>query len=491
MHRHDVGPDATSTRSTNATSAGMVTTAITVLNIVLGFGFQSLIAYALGLGTLADRFQLTWAIVTFGTTVSYTLVTTVLVPRVHAVESEVQLGDTKYLALFGAAATIVQFAAGVSVSPQLGHLLMFSAPSHVLAALTAPVVALAYLEHRFGLAALGNVFNGVGLLVAATAAVLVGPTPVNLGIALTAGYIMQLLLTALPLRSSIRAASRSVAIGLKPITALILFTMLTKFQPVLERTLAESLGIGSTAALGFGQKITQGLLLLGAFGLAITATGSLSKAYSSNNPPLAAKIFARTLVSTFMACTLVLAFFLPFSRIAVQALFQRGEFSSTDTSAVFEILLAQLPWVFAGAMTGVVTSYMYVARRYAKVALSSAIGLFATLSASAALMTVLPDLAVAVGSSVGAISTLAFALFATLKEPIWTNVLEETRKFTPAVIAAGLTLTVSAISFFIASTVNSGPFLGLAVFGPVTMLVLSLAMPPARNACKELIRARI
>ncbi|MBE7159082.1 MAG: hypothetical protein INR62_11745, partial [Rhodospirillales bacterium] len=324
-----------SPKTTNATSAGFVTTAITVLNIALGFGFQSLIAFALGLGALADAFQLTWAIVTFGTTVFYTLVTTVLVPRVHDGSNSVRLGDARHLAVFGTIATALQVFAAIFTAQPLTDLLLYSAPSHLLAAITAPAVTLAYLEHRFALAAIGNVYNGLGLLAAAAIAVGAGPTPANLGIALTAGYTTQFLLTALPLRNNLRSVDWRAAIGTRSIVGLILFTMLTKLQPVLERTISESFGIGSTAALGFGQKISQGLLLLGAFGLAITATGSLSRAFASGDGPLTARLFGRTLISTFITSTLIIAFFIPFSRLSVQILFQRGEFTAYDTNSVF------------------------------------------------------------------------------------------------------------------------------------------------------------
>jgi putative peptidoglycan lipid II flippase len=476
----------------NAASAGLITTALTVTNLLIGFAFQSLIAFALGLGTLADQFQLTWAVVTFGATVFLTLVSSVLVPRMHKGTHQHYTGDRLYLAGWGFLLASAQAVFGICTSGDLGTLLIASAPCHVLAALTASPIAMAYLNNRFAIAAAGNIFNGLGLVAATAVAYAIEINPFSLGFALTVGYAVQYLLTAFPMRHTMRSANTESLIGLKTLSALIIFTMLTKLQPLLERVLAESLSIGSTAALGFGQKISQGLLLLGAFGLALTATGSLSKAYAKKDQDLIDSILSRTLVTTVVATLTVMAIFIPVSHIVIRVLFQRGQFTPSDTDEVLTIFLAQTPWIIACALTGVLTSFMYVARQYVNVAICSALGLTATAVASVGLRSVYPDQAVALSSSIGAMSTLLYAYICVWRDPVGKRGLSAAGRFKTLTITAVTMFTTVMVAYFVGRDL-----LNLELTSTFALLVIPITLSASyfragfRGKVKELVDARL
>ncbi|CAH0153918.1 hypothetical protein SRABI91_00779 [Rhodococcoides fascians] len=409
----------TTTRKKSAGYAGFVTTLLTLTNIVVGFAFQSLIASKLGLSGLADQFQLGWTIVTFGTTVFFALVPMVLVPRIHDGSNILFLGDLRAFWALGMVATAAQAIYALTLTGSLSTILLLSAPSHILAALTCGAQAVAYLQHRFALAAAGGVANGIGLFTWVAISGWNNTSALTLGTGIAIGYLAQFIAAALPVARVMWRSRWTNQIGLRAILALFAFTLITKFQPVLERILTTDLQTGATAALGFGQKIAQGLLLLCAFGLALTAVGTISKHLANNDHRAAARILERTIATTVIATSLVSAAFIPFSLLAVHVLFVRGEFTSEDALTVQNTILLQLPWVLACALTGAMTSYLYIERAYIRVGVASVIGLVVTVTTGLALSRNFPAEAVPIASSAGAVVTCIAVALSLRKSPVW------------------------------------------------------------------------
>ncbi|MGN7132645.1 lipid II flippase MurJ [Rhodococcoides corynebacterioides] len=411
--------------------------------MVIGFLFQSIAAALLGLTPLADQFQLTWAIVTFGTVIFATMVTTLIVPRIRDSAGVLHIGDALPIAIMGGIGSSAQVVAAQLTDDSLQSMLLWSAPSHLLAAMSAVAQSIAYLDKQFGAAASVGVANGVGLLCGVIVPLLTEVSPVKLGLSLTIGYLFQTAYIIGRTRSHFREAERTKVIGVRVLIFVTLFTMLTKAQPLAERYIAEFFTDSSTAALGYGQKIAQGLLLFAAFGLALTATGSLAAYVQAERMPEAARLLSRTLLATLVTSTGVIITFLPFGPMAIRVLFERGEFSPSDTSVVSTIVLAQIPWVLANALAGVITGFMYVARQFVRVGIAAATGLIATCVAVYLSSKFTDDYAVAIASSVGSFSTLACVAVFLVRNQIFALVLGELSRARRLVLLIVASLIVS------------------------------------------------
>jgi putative peptidoglycan lipid II flippase len=224
---------------------------------------------------------------------------------------------------------------------------------------------------------------------------------------------------------------------------LLAFTLLSKFQPLLERVLSLTAPTGATATLGFGQKLAQGLLLFAAFGLALTANATLARRVKMGQLDKAAELLAKTVVTTVLFSTLVVLGMLPVQRAVIEILFVRGEFSSSDAVAVNDVLLCQIPWVLVCALTGALTSYLYIEQNYRHVAIASIIGLAVTYAASVVLQPLLPLTAVPIASSAGAGLTLAWVVYLVIGSPVWQLLRTELKMYSELLVTCLLAVIAS------------------------------------------------
>lgn len=401
----------------SAGQAGGITTVMMLINIVVGFGFQSLIAATIGLSQLADAFQGTWAVVTFGATVQLTMVTSFLVPHLQVTQHGVStMARTRLPMILGVMGASFQVIAALLVSGDMRPLLLASAPSHLFVAATALPLARAYVGRRFVAASSGAIANGIALL-AITAAGNGAMGPWLLGAAVSVGYMAQWIATVIGIRG-VAPLGPVAGMTIRLFVGVTAYTLFSKLQPVLERAISLAATEGATAALGFGQKIAYGLLLVGTFSLALTTTAALSRHVSSGNWNLAGVLLSKTAVASFTLTSAVIAVALPLAHPAVVVLFQRGEFTAGDSRIVSDILVLQLPWVLAAVLTGVFTACLYQLRWYSRVLVGSAAGLLGMVGISLALAGAMPMFAVAIGSSVGAIITLLVTIALLLRSPI-------------------------------------------------------------------------
>lgn len=402
----------------SAGRAGGITTIMMLVNIVIGFVFQSFVAAKIGLSPLADVFQGTWAVVTFGATVQLTMVTSLLVPHCQHVDNGIlAMSRTRQPIALGFIATGLQLVIALLFSTGDSLILLIaSAPSHLFVAAASVPLARAYIGRRFVTAGAGAIANGIALLATA----LVGASvmgPVVLGVGLSLGYLAQWLVTVVGTRGAVplTGTARISAALFMGVTA---FTVVSKLQPVLERAISLSIAEGATSALGFGQKIATGLLMLGTFGLALTTNAALSRHVSAEHWQEAGDLLSKTAVASFALTSAVAAVALPLSFPSVVVLFQRGEFTHADSQVVADIVVAQIPWAITAALTGVFTFLLYALRWYARVLAVSAAGLAGTLGVSTALAGSVPMLAVAIGSSAGSTLALVATLVLVRRTPI-------------------------------------------------------------------------
>lgn len=454
-----------------------------LLNIVVGFGFQSLIAARIGLSPLADSFQGTWAVVTFGATVQLTLVTSLLVPHLQTTSSGLPtLTRTRLPLLLGAFGAVCQasgalFAGGVSQA-----LLLASAPSHIFVAATAVPLARAYVNRRFVTAGAGAIANGVALLiVTALGDSVMGPW--LLGSALSVGYMAQWAATIVGLRG-VAPFAPGVGISFRLFAGVAAYTMFSKLQPVLERAISLSVAEGATSALGFGQKVASGLLLVGTFSLALTTTAALSRYVRAQEWERAGTLLSKTTVASFALTSAVVAVALPLAYPVVVILFQRGEFTRADSVVVTDIVIAQLPWVLAAVLTGVFTAFLYALGWYSKVLFGSAAGLIGMAASSLLLAGTLPMTAVAVGGSVGAISALLFIAVLVSRSPVGVTFGRALRERVSLVLKAVCLLVASVVVYASLAAVDADHQFWPGVIAGTALSVVLLAYVTGSRATR-------
>jgi peptidoglycan biosynthesis protein MviN/MurJ (putative lipid II flippase) len=164
----------------------------------------------------------------------------------------------------------------------------------------------------------------------------------------------------------------------------------------------------------------------------------------------AAELLAKTIVTTVLFSSAVVMMILPVQRLLIEILFVRGQFSSSDAQAVSDVLVCQIPWVLACAVTGSLTSYLYIERSYARVAVAALVGLAVTFLASYLLQPVIPLTAVPIASSAGASMTLGWVFYLVVKSPVWPNLKVRLGSYLPLMTvscsAMGLSYTLEGIA---------------------------------------------
>ena len=195
------------------------------------------------------------------------------------------MARTRLPLILGAFAGALQVGAALLISGELQALLLTSAPSHLFVAATALPLARAYVGRRFVTASAGAIANGLALF-AVTAAGTSVMGPWLLGMALSIGYLAQWLITLAGIRG-VTPLAPFAGLTIQLFVGVTAYTLFSKLQPVLERAISLGIAEGATSALGFGQKIASGLLLVGTFSLALTTTAALSRHVRSEQWQLA------------------------------------------------------------------------------------------------------------------------------------------------------------------------------------------------------------
>jgi putative peptidoglycan lipid II flippase len=437
-------------RSANSVvSAGAIGTSLSLLNIMVGLVFQAALAATLGVDSLADTFQVAWTVVTFAAVVQFTIVLSLLVPRLQLVEDGSSSATGSRLPLFlGSAASVIQAGIAVAVtSGDLKVLLVTTAPAHLFVGASAVPQALSYISRRFWVVGAGPIANGAAMLVVVLVRI-ENLDPATLGIGVTTGYMAQWGVTLLGTRDLLPTRSAPPAVSVRLFLGVVGFTLVSKFQPVLERIIAYQLATGTTAALGYAQKVTQGLLVFAAFGFATASTASLAHYTRQKELNAVAELLGRVTLVTVLFGSVVCALALPAAYPMVVMLFRRGAFTDNDAVFVANIVIAQLPWIWAGALAGVISSYLYVVQKFFQLLFVGLASLSATLACSLLLDGVTPKFAVAIASSVGMWVSLLAAFLVLMRTELfhlyWSSLKRHWR-----LVLASMAVLGSSLLFFV------------------------------------------
>ncbi|WP_262346233.1 lipid II flippase MurJ [Microbacterium testaceum] len=420
--------------------------------MLLGFVFQGVIAASLGITAESDAFQLAWTIVTFGTVTIFTMVTNFMVPRMHTdTAGEVAFADWWKMPSFGLLLSLAQvcIAIAVGLESDTGVILLASSPSSLLAGFGAIPRAVAYIQGRIALASLGPVING---LVMMTLGLMWGGdlSPLRLGLILTFAYLAQAALVAVPLLGSLPRLAPSASSSLIAFVGVSSFTLLSKFQPVVERLLSVAVAEGAATALGFGQRLAQGILLVASFGLALTATAALTRHLRANDLDKLSVTLGRTIGGSVLLGSLTVGLALPLALPVTTLLLERGAFSREDTRYVVTVLVLLLPWVLGSSMTGVLTQYLYVERSYKRVAIASVVGIASTITFTCVFAFITPEFAVAIGSSVASWATFLYVAHLVRLSPVFPMLRKQLAViYTLALV--GLTIMLTAVVTYVAT----------------------------------------
>lgn len=466
------------------------------MNVIVGFGFQAALAATLGVDVLADVFQVAWTIVTFMAVVQFTMVLSLLVPRlqIRGTGSDSIGGSVLPLILGIAVAALQALGASVFASGDLRTLLLAAAPAHVFVGGAAVPQALAYITKRFWVAGAGPIANGLALLLAT----LLGLRTISaamLGFSLTLGYLAQWLVTSLGTRDINQTVPTRGTIPVGLFLGVLGFTLLSKFQPVLERIISYRLATGTTAGLGYGQKVAQGLVMFATFGFATAATATLAQHVEAKNSSEAAELLARITLATVVFGSVVTAVALPAAYPAVVILFERGVFTQRDSGFVANVVVAQLPWVWAGALAGVASSYLFAARKYAQLAVAALASLAVTLLSGTMLSGPLPQYAVAIASSAGMVTSLLVATVILKQTEIWEHywplIVERRRLWVSAIAVLVSSWSIFGILQFLVAAPSLVEYLLAALATLVSAMAILVSSSKTRAELADLRNASL
>jgi putative peptidoglycan lipid II flippase len=403
-------------------NAGLVTI-LSVGNAAIGVAFQAMIAAHLGAGSNADVYAAGVSLPTVIATTFMGAFPVVLVPRIAKYRLEapgklLPMAELRNMLLSCTAVSLICFvgapllsaavAPGFSGAKQAAttEFLRVTSPVALLAGLAATGQALAYSRARFVRSGASAAINGLGLLGATLLLYGTAPTSSDLAIAVTIGYLAQLLWMAPELLASRGGWDRrGGAFSSGAFSALAVLTaasFIYKGQPVVERTIASTVGAGSAAVMAYGLKIAQGLLIFST-GLSVVAMPSFARSVAGKDDNEAAATLRIVLTLVLLTSIVVAAYVLLSADEIVRLLFGRGNFSLHNEHRVTGIVEAYLIFLTAGALSGPVVNVHYAFNRQKWVAGIGLLGIAAAAGASLALAGSFGVVGIAVGTGIGSL----------------------------------------------------------------------------------------
>lgn len=376
---------------------------LSIAILVLKFGQDLVLAYALGAGRLVDSYGLSFALVTVATTVtigpaivailpSYVFVLTnrgrfaanSLVGNLIPAAAAISIGLT--IILFIIAPNVISLMAlgkttpaQIALSTNLLRVFLLLIPIR-----TASQIASAILNAEYVFAipvATGAIpaltaIGGLYLFVAQMGIY-------ALAFSLIFGEVLQamvllLLATRLigPVPISWRQRSTELrAIAMQYIPALA-GTSIAVFNPLIDRTIASGLPLGSISHLLFAERIVSGGTQIATVALSAVLLPHFSRLVAVQNFASLRRHMLLYSSAIIGACSVPVAVAELFARPIVQLLLQRGSFHVLDTiavTAVLRMLVLQLPFNVAGTMISKIIAALRVTQLLTAGALLSAL----------------------------------------------------------------------------------------------------------------------
>jgi putative peptidoglycan lipid II flippase len=140
---------------------------------------------------------------------------------------------------------------------------------------------------------------------------------------------------------------------------LLLASLYTRLELLIDRSLASSLYEGGISHLGYASRLMTAILALTSGALSVVAFPYLSAAAAKGREELSAEL-SRTLAMLALLVVPFVAAVLTFAPLIIRDLFERGEFTAADTAAV-ALLLRWSVGIIIGASIGEITSRAFYA----------------------------------------------------------------------------------------------------------------------------------
>ncbi len=421
------------------TNAAIIT-ALTVVNVIVGIGFQEVLAAHLGAGSTADVFAAGVSLPTLVATAVIGSVPLVLVPQIASYRARCDDRLPPLSALWVATAYTIATAVVIAGAAQLlshlaapgfrgakevatAHFIRLTSPVVLLSAVAAVGQAVAYANGRFLRAGAGSAVNGVGLLLVTVLFFGARPTASDLAIAVVIGYTAQAIWMLPELASSWKLWDRTpnarAAGMLKALGVLVTASLIYKGQPLIERTIASTLQPGSAAVMSYSLKIAAGLALL-SVGVSQVAMPSFAHSLAQDDDGQAARTLQLVLTIVTATTAAVVAYVLLASADIVRVLFGRGSLGIHAEREIAAVVRSYLIFVLTNAIAGPIVNVHYALNRQRWVAVIGLVGMICATVLSVGLAQVFGVVGVAVGTGVGSLIPLAvFSVHLRPRLPAW------------------------------------------------------------------------
>ncbi|MDI9926232.1 lipid II flippase MurJ [Rhodococcus sp. IEGM 1341] len=366
-------------------------------NVLVGVGFQLLLAQQLGVSEVSDRYFLGTMAPTLIATILIGSAPSVLVPSILAKnQPKVSLADYYLPTLMLSVPVVLLFV----LQPHISSLFTDDQPQQLTSVartclLACPLAwfasifqSISIARERFIVVGLSGAVNGAALLLTAVVYFSMGISSQRLAICFVVGYAVQAAVQLIAVRSDVEIKNRQQATELDGRRALstnsdakqksltrniaILFSsaILYKSQPLVERSLS-SIFDGGPSIIAYGEKITQAALLASTLGLALISLPQISKAVAAGKIEEGRALSASvaTYVAGFAAPFTVVGFL--HSREIVRILYLRGAFDPADVESVSALIRVAMVGVAFSAVAGPLVNFQYATGHYGRAAATS------------------------------------------------------------------------------------------------------------------------
>jgi putative peptidoglycan lipid II flippase len=234
----------------------------------------------------------------------------------------------------------------------IGQALQILAPLVLIAGISQILIAVLNSFERFALPAFSQILSPLGIILALFLDSRSDATTIAWGALI--GNIAQLVLLIavysvmrIPLKSTAPAPPVVINTLWKNWSALFVSALLMCSTDIVDQVMAAQLGVGEVAALSYGTKIVAVLISVVAGALGSAAFPYISQMIEKREQLLLVQTL-RTYVRLILSCSLLLVVIVClFSEPIISALFERGAFSSVDTTKVAlvqQFAILQLPF---------------------------------------------------------------------------------------------------------------------------------------------------
>lgn len=352
-----------------------------LLNVVVGVGFQLILASRLGVSDIGDLYFLSSMVPTLVATILIGSSPSVLVPVIVA------NGDGRVSALTFAKPTLglvsivigmlvvqpylIEIAFGESQNSGLASISAICVLACPFAWITAICQSISIAREKFLIVGISGAINGIALVSATAFFFSYGFSGERLAMCFVAGYVLQAVIQSIAVRNFVSLSGVSNPAELNEITRrlsknlAIMFAsaLLYKSQPIVERTLS-ALFEGGPSVISYAEKITQAALLASTLGLALISLPQISKFVSEGRLDEGRAVATRVV-------TYVAAFAAPITAVGVihaeaivRVIYLRGEFNETAVGSVSTVVRIALIGVAFSALSGPMVNYLYARGMY-------------------------------------------------------------------------------------------------------------------------------